>query len=183
MKSSGLIHVYTGEGKGKTTASLGLAVRAAGAGLKVLIVQFFKEDSAESGEKDFFRAEGFEALGVELELRRANCRHPMFTGKRTDTDAVKASVTDAFAMIKERVADGGIGLLICDEILSAINGGWLDLEEVIGFLESKPADLEVVLTGREAPVDLVKIADYVTEMLKIKHPYDTGLPARKGIEF
>ncbi|MBE9529198.1 MAG: cob(I)yrinic acid a,c-diamide adenosyltransferase [Proteobacteria bacterium] len=183
MKSSGLIHIYTGEGKGKTTASLGLALRAAGAGLKVLIVQFFKEDSAESGEKEFFQSDGFDALGVDLELKRANCRHPMFTGKRTDKVAVQASVTDAFALIKERVGAGGIDLLVCDEILSAINGGWLALDEVIEFLETKPVDLEVAFTGRDAPVELQKMADYVTEMLKIKHPYDTGLPARKGIEF
>jgi cob(I)alamin adenosyltransferase len=183
MKSSGLIHIYTGEGKGKTTASLGLALRAAGAGLKVLIVQFFKEDSAESGEKEFFRSDGFDALGVALELKRANCRHPMFTGKRTDKVAVQASVTDAFAFIKERVKAGGIDLLVCDEIFSAINGGWLAIDEVVEFLESKPVDLEVALTGRDAPVEFQKMADYVTEMLKIKHPYDNGLPARRGIDF
>ncbi|MEK6790355.1 MAG: cob(I)yrinic acid a,c-diamide adenosyltransferase [Deltaproteobacteria bacterium] len=178
MKKTGLIHIYTGDGKGKTTASIGLAVRAAGAGLNVLFVQFFKEDGAESGEKDFFRN-----IAGNIELIRSNCRHPFFTGAKTDTEAIKKSLKDTFDLARAKAANGSVGLLVLDEIMAAINGKWLDMAEVIAFLDSRPDTLEVILTGRNAPPALVKMADYVTEMLKIKHPFDAGSVARKGIEY
>ncbi|MFQ5736394.1 MAG: cob(I)yrinic acid a,c-diamide adenosyltransferase [Thermodesulfobacteriota bacterium] len=178
MDRKGLVHIYTGEGKGKTTAAVGLAVRAAGQGLKVLFVQFFKEDKASSGEKEFFRRPG-----SGIELVRSNQRHPMFTGAGTDLGAVKASVLDTFTLATRKASEGGFDLLVLDEVLSAVNGGWIGLDAMTGFLDSRPPGLEVVLTGRNAPAELVQGADYVTEMLKIKHPYDTGTPARRGIEF
>jgi len=174
----GLVHIYTGEGKGKTTASVGLAVRAAGQGFSVLFVQFFKEDSASSGEKEFFRKSG-----SGIELIRSNSRHPMFTGPKTDLPAVKASVVETFSKAREKAAGGGVDLLVLDEVLSAVNGGWISVEEMLEFLDNRPPHLEVVLTGRNAPVELMQGADYVTEMLKIKHPFDAGVQARKGIEF
>ncbi|MBI5236266.1 MAG: cob(I)yrinic acid a,c-diamide adenosyltransferase [Deltaproteobacteria bacterium] len=178
MKKTGLIHIYTGDGKGKTTASIGLAVRAAGSGLNVLFVQFFKEDNAESGEKAFFRN-----IAGNIELIRSNCRHPFFTGAKTDEDAVGKAIKNTFDLVREKTASGNVGLLVLDEIMAAINGNWLDMAEVIGFLDSRPHTLEVVLTGRNAPPAIVKMADYVTEMLKIKHPFDAGGVARKGIEY
>ena len=171
-----LVHIYTGEGKGKTTASIGLAVRAAGAGMKVLFVQFFKEDSAPSGEKEVLKAVG-------VELVRSNCRHPLFTGARTDLEAVRASVVGTYEAAKEKLMSGGYNLVVFDEIMSAINGGWIKIDDILSFLDSRPKDLEVVLTGRNAPVELMQSADYVTEMLKIKHPFDNGVQARKGIEY
>lgn len=180
MKKTGLIHIYTGDGKGKTTASVGLAVRAAGAGLNVLFVQFFKEDGAQSGEKDFFRNI---AGNGNIELMRSNCRHPFFTGAKTDVEAVKKAVVSTFNAAKEKAASGGVGLLVLDEVMAALNGKWLDMVELTGFLDSRPDNLEVVMTGRNAPPELVKMADYVTEMLKIKHPFDAGCAARKGIEY
>ena len=171
-----LVHIYTGEGKGKTTASIGLAVRAAGAGMKVLFVQFFKEDSAPSGEKEVLKAVG-------VDLVRSNCRHPLFTGARTDLEAVRASVVGTFEAAKEKLMQGGYNLAVFDEIMSAINGGWIKIDDILSFLDSRPKDLEVVLTGRNAPVELMQSADYVTEMLKIKHPFDNGVQARKGIEY
>ncbi len=178
MGSVGLVHIYTGDGKGKTTASIGLAVRAAGQGLKVLFVQFFKEDKAASGEKEIFRKH---INGIEL--IRSNVRHPFFTGKETDEDSVRASVKETFESAVKKALDENVDLLVFDEIIGAINGGWLDVGALMSFLAERPANLEVVLTGRNAPVDLVKIADYVTEMLSIKHPFDSGHKARKGIEF
>lgn len=171
-----LVHIYTGEGKGKTTASIGLAVRAAGQGMKVLFVQFFKEDSAPSGEKEVLKAVG-------VDLVRSNCRHPLFTGARTDLEAVRASVVGTYEAAKEKLMQGGWGLVVFDEIMSAINGGWIKTDDILSFLDSRPDDLEVVLTGRNAPVELMQSADYVTEMLKIKHPFDHGVQARKGIEY
>lgn len=172
----GLVHIYTGEGKGKTTAAVGLAARAAGQGVKVFFIQFFKEEKASSGEKESLRR-----LGVDLV--RSDVRHPMFTGGKTDLQAVKASVVGTYEAAKEKLSRGGYGLAVFDEIMSAVNGGWISEDDMLGFLDSRPASLEVVLTGRNAPTELVRIADYVTEMLKIKHPFDHGVQARKGIEF
>ncbi|MBI5827876.1 MAG: cob(I)yrinic acid a,c-diamide adenosyltransferase [Deltaproteobacteria bacterium] len=171
------MHIYTGEGKGKTTAAIGLSVRAAGQGVNVLIVQFFKEDMASSGEKNFF------AGSPSVEILRSNCRHPIFTGKDTDLAGVKRSVVETFERAKKTVMEGSIGLLVLDEAMSAINGGWIGVDEMMDFLDKRPPGLEVVLTGRSAPVELIKAADYVTEMLKIKHPFDEDIAARKGIEF
>ncbi|MBI1912864.1 MAG: cob(I)yrinic acid a,c-diamide adenosyltransferase [Deltaproteobacteria bacterium] len=175
---TGLVHIYTGEGKGKTTSAVGLAARAAGQGFKVLFVQFFKEDSSPSGEKEFFKNSNY-----NIELVRSNCRHPIFTKGNTDLSFVKKSVQDTYELARKKANEGGVDLLVLDEIMSAINGGWIAESDLIDFLNNRPPHLEVVLTGRNAPFELVKIADYVTEMLKIKHPYDHGTPARKGIEF
>jgi len=177
MRKNGLVHIYTGEGKGKTTAAIGLSVRAAGQGIKVLLVQFFKEDRVSSGEKIFF------AGSPGIEVLRSNRRHPVFTGKNTDPAGVKRSVMETFERAKETAMEGSIGLLVLDEIMSAINGAWIGADDIIEFLDKRPDGLEVVLTGRNAPVELIKTADYVTEMLKIKHPFDNGIAARKGIEF
>lgn len=173
MEKTGRIHIYTGDGKGKTTASVGLAVRAVGQGLKVLFVQFFKEDSASSGEKEILRK-----LGVELV--RSNCRHPIFT-KNADVEKVKRAIEDTYMLAKEK--SQGCDLLVLDEVMSCVNGGWIESEDLMTFLKDRPPHLEVVLTGRDAPVELQQVSDYVTEMLKIKHPFDAGVKARKGIEF
>ena len=175
--SKGLIHIYTGEGKGKTTASVGLVVRAAGQGLKVLFVQFFKLDDASSGEKEILK----KLPGIEL--LRSNVRHPIFTKEKTNKELLKQSIGETFETVKKKIASDGINLLVLDEINSVISGGWLAINDMVNFLKNKPEGLEVVLTGRDAPVELVKMADYVTEMLKIKHPFDSDVKARKGIEY
>ncbi|MFQ5586417.1 MAG: cob(I)yrinic acid a,c-diamide adenosyltransferase [Thermodesulfobacteriota bacterium] len=176
--NKGLIHIYTGKGKGKTTAAIGLAVRAAGHGKRVLFVQFFKEDDVQSGEKEIFRNHI-----SQIELIRSNVKHPMFTTERTDEAALRASIEDTFKTVRERVGEGGIDLLVLDEMNSVLCGGWIPVEEMEEFLRGRPEGLEVVLTGREAPVELVRMADYVTEMLKIKHPFDSGVKARRGVEY
>lgn len=184
MKKKGLIHIYTGDGKGKTSAALGLAMRAAGSGKKVFFVQFFKEDAAPSGEKAFLGG-----IKSTIEMLRSNCRHPIFTRSKTDAESVtdlqkvQSSVSGTFAEVKRRVAEGAVDLLVLDEVMAAVNGGWLNVKELLDFLETRPAHIEVVLTGRNAPMELVKAADYVTEMLKIKHPFDNGVGAREGIEY
>ncbi|MFQ5480282.1 MAG: cob(I)yrinic acid a,c-diamide adenosyltransferase [Thermodesulfobacteriota bacterium] len=175
----GLIHIYTGDGKGKTTAATGLAVRAAGFGLKVLFVQFFKEDEAPSGEKSFFTDLARDTVTV----LRSNCRHPFFTGDKTDEGAVNEAIRRTFDKVRESVEEGGPDLLVLDEIMAVLRGGWIPLPEFIDFIESRPAGLEVALTGRDAPSELVAISDYVTEMLKIKHPFDEGVKARKGFDY
>jgi len=175
----GLIHIYTGDGKGKTTAATGLAVRAAGQGLKVLFVQFFKEDDAPSGEKSFFN----EFAHDRVTVLRSNCKHPFFTGDKTDDDGVAESIKKTFESVKASIAEGGIDLLVLDEIMAVLTGGWIPLGEFLDFIEARPLGLEVALTGRDAPSELVSISDYVTEMLKIKHPFDEGITARRGFDF
>lgn len=172
----GLVHIYTGEGKSKTTAAIGLSVRAAGSGLKVLFVQFFKPGADASGESVILS-------GAGVEMKHSDARHPHFTGETADSDKVKNSVGELFGYARERVMGGAFDLLVLDEAMAAVNGGWLGLEEMLNFLDERPPGLEVVLTGRNAPMELVRRADYVTEMLKIKHPFDRGIKARRGVEF
>jgi len=173
----GLIHIYTGEGKGKTTASIGLAIRAAGQGLTVLLVQFFKSDKDSSGELNIIR----ERI-PEIEMIRMNERHPLFK-KEERPGKIKDSVEETFREAVDKALHGDYDLLVMDEIHSAVAGNWLAVEEVIGFLKHKPEKLEVVMTGRKAHDRLVEMADYVTEMNMQKHPYEKGVTARKGIEY
>lgn len=174
----GLIHVYTGEGKGKTTSSIGLAVRAAGQGFKVCIVQFLKGGSRGSGEFKLITRRI-----PEIEFISSGMSHPMFLKKKPARSELEAAAAEIFELCKEKVQREEIDLLILEEINNVVAQNWLPLDELIGFLQTKPAGMEVVLTGRDAPARLQSVADYVTEMLKIKHPYDEGFVARRGIEY
>ncbi len=174
----GLVHIYTGDGKGKTCCALGLVLRAVGWGWKVLFVQFFKRESDPSGEKNTIRT-----YLKDVELIRGDQKHPVFQKGRADERAVRECVNALFTEAKRRLKQKEFHMVVLDEVMSAINGGYLGLEDVIEFVEKRPPSLEVILTGRDAPPELVKRADYVTEMLKIKHPFDEGIKARKGVEF
>lgn len=174
----GLVHVYTGEGKGKTTTSIGLAVRAAGQGFKVCIIQFLKGSSRGSGE---FRL--ISERVPEIDFIQSELSHPMFLKKKPTTAQLEEEASKIFEICREKASSGKYDLLILDEINNVVAENWLAWEEVADFLEKKPEALEVVLTGRDAHPKLQGIADYVTEMLKIKHPYDEGYVARRGIEY
>lgn len=171
---SGLIHLYCGDGKGKTTAALGLALRAAGAGKQVGFTQFFKDGS--SSEMEPLAAlpgvRVFHADTVRGFYR--NMTPPQREQAGKDYTALFRQVTQA-----AQEAD----LLILDEIVSACNRGVVPEKLVTDFLREKPARLEVVLTGRNPSAALLKLADYITEMRKLRHPFDRGIGARKGIEF
>lgn len=172
----GLMHIYTGEGKGKTTAAVGLGVRAAGAGKTVLFAQFLKDGSSSE-------------IAVLNEIENINTRHcETVTGwvkDMTEEERAKAKadyarfLSDLFAEAEAEDAD----LLILDEILAAVNCGFIEERELLSFLEKRPAKLEVVLTGRSPSPDICLRADYITEMKKLKHPYDRGIRARRGIEY
>ena len=170
----GLIHLYCGDGKGKTTAALGLALRAAGAGKQVVFTQFFKDGS--SSEIEPLAAlpgvRVFHADTVRGFYRNMTPSQREQAGK--DYTALFRQVTQA-----AREAD----LLILDEIVSACNRGVVPEKLVTDFLREKPARLEVVLTGRNPSAALLELADYITEMRKLRHPFDRGIGARKGIEF
>lgn len=170
----GLIHVYCGDGKGKTTAAIGLAVRAAGAGKRVVFTQFFKDGS--SSEIKVLQ-------GVE-NIQILHCNTVRGFWKRM-TDAQKARASADYTQLLSDVARLAMDadLLVLDEIVSACNHGTIAEVAVTDFLRSKPEKLEVVLTGRDPSECLLRLADYVTQMQKIKHPYDRGIGARKGIEF
>lgn len=175
-----LVHIYTGDGKGKTSAALGLTLRAAGWGWRVLFVQFFKVEEDPSGEKELIR----ERI-KEVELLRAEQRHPIFQQSPVSEELIGGSVRRLFEKTVRRIEEGtDFKMVVLDEVMSAINGGYLKVEKVLELIDRLCAQgVEVVLTGRNAPVELVKRADYVTEMLKIKHPFDEGIKARKGVEY
>lgn len=172
--SRGLIHLYFGEGKGKTTAAVGLAVRAAGNGNKVLVAQFLK--GRPSGELAVL--EGLPGVSVLRGKPLAKFSWEMSGEEKAD---VRRSHDAMLASIIERA--GELELLVLDEALGACRTGLLDEEALLRFLRGKPEGLEVVLTGRDPSEEMLDIADYATEMKKIKHPYDQGIGARKGVEF
>ena len=171
---AGLIHLYCGDGKGKTTAAVGLAVRASGAGKQVIFTQFFK-DGASSEVAALKSLPGIRTLHAQTVKG--------FYRSMTPEQRVKAreDYTALFRQVTAAARDAD--LLILDEIVSACNRGVVPETLVTDFLRQKPFRLEVVLTGRNPSPALTALADYITEMRKLRHPYDRGTAARKGIEF
>lgn len=172
----GLVHIYTGNGKGKTTASVGLGIRACGRGLKVLMVQFLK--GSETGELITIKKlePGFILhRGTELKKFTWNMNEEEKQQTRREQQAL-------FGYAVKEAGTGNWDLMILDEILGAISSGMMELEAVTEFVKNKPETMELVLTGRNAPPGLIELADYVSEINAVKHPMDKGIPARKGIE-
>ncbi|MEY8356336.1 cob(I)yrinic acid a,c-diamide adenosyltransferase [Lachnospiraceae bacterium 54-53] len=174
MKSC--IHIYCGDGKGKTTAAVGLAVRAAGCRKKVLITRFLKTDH--SGE--------VRALGKLPEIKVTPCEQSFgfFSGMSDEIKReAKAYYSELLETTLKQAADGDYDLLVLDEIMAVCNYGLVEEKRVLEFLAARPEGLEVVLTGRDPSAELVETADYVSEIKKVKHPFDRGMKARQGIEF
>ena len=171
---AGLIHLYCGDGKGKSPAAAGLALRAAGAGKRVLFLQFFKDGS--SSEISLLK----QLPGVEVLI----CpRH--FGRFRNMSEEQKAEAREAYGALFEEACRKAQekDLLVLDEAVSACGHGVIPEEKLLAFLRDKPEELEVVLTGREPSEGLYAAADYITRMEKLRHPFDVGIPARLGIEF
>jgi len=174
---SGLIHIYTGDGKGKTTAAIGLGIRACGRGMKVLMVQFLK--GMETGEVFLLKK-----LEPDFILYRGQ-QLPKFTwnmNKEEKEEAAKVQ-KNIFEYAQKAALSREVDLLILDEIMAAVNTGFLDKEIVLGFIRNKPRDLELVLTGRNPSEAFIKEANYVSEIHSIKHPMNEGVAGRKGIEY
>jgi cob(I)alamin adenosyltransferase len=176
MKQKGLIQVYTGDGKGKTTAAVGMAVRAIGQGLKIIFIQFFKDP------KRF----GYGETKVLKKLPHCQVfnfapKHPHFF--RVSPEEIKKELNIGMKLIEEIFIKKNCDLLILDEIIIALRDSFLKEEELLKLLKKKPNNMEVILTGRGAPKRLIESADLVSEVKKIKHPYDRGMKGRKGIEF
>ena len=174
----GLIHIYTGAGKGKTTAAIGLGIRAYGQGLKVLMVQFLKGWT--TGEMKVI-----ESLGPRFQLFQYNKENDKFTWGMTDDEmkGIKGEMRIGLNYTIEAVMSGEWDLIIMDEVMVTVNCGFLTLEEVVEIVENKPLKLELVLTGRDAPLKLIELADYVSEITPRKHPMEKGIKAREGIEY
>lgn len=171
-----MIHVYCGDGKGKTTAAAGLAVRAAGSNMKVLFVQFLKTEL--SGERKVLSGlENVTLTGCPDEMK--------FTFDMTDAERQQAAAL--FRGIFERSAATALSerydMIVLDEVFDVINEGMLAEAEVFEFITNAPVSIEIVMTGHNPAQRFLDAADYVTEMKKIKHPYDRGLSGRIGIEF
>lgn len=205
MLKKGYVHVYTGEGKGKTTAAFGLTLRAIGQGLKVFIVQFMK-GGAYTGEfisaKNFLPNLRIAQFGrpclkqqKQIKLKNFETDNPHFDFIREEIDCgecrycflndeiQKDYVEQAFEKAYEVINSGKYDLVVLDEINSAVSLTFLDLEKVLNLLKNKPETVEVILTGRNAPPELILLADLVTEMKMQKHYYNSGTSARKGIEY
>jgi cob(I)alamin adenosyltransferase len=171
----GLVHVYCGEGKGKTTAAIGLGMRASGRGKKVLLVRFLKTN--DSGELvSIAQVKGFEILD----------REPVkgFVDRMTDEERAHTALAERhlFETAVDRVQNGGYSLLILDEAIGAMGYGMLPVCRVLEFLSQRPSGLEVVLTGRNPPQELLAVADYISEIKCVRHPFQCGIAARIGIE-
>ncbi len=171
MTRRGLIIVHTGDGKGKTTAAIGLAVRAFGAGLNVLILQFIK-GGRRSGELEALKILGVEVRQLGLGFTR--------TGDITEH---KAAAQRALELARAEILSGAWDLIILDEINYAVKFGLLDVEEILQLIKIRPPELHLVFTGRDALPELIDAADLVTEMKLIKHPFQIGIAAQEGIEF
>lgn len=171
----GLLHIYCGDGKGKTTACIGLAVRAAGRGFKVLFVQFLK--SRTTGELKSF--ELFENIEV---MRGKETTKFTFQMNAEEKQVVLHEHEELFSLVLDKLNNEKIDLLVLDEVIGACNARVFSIERLIAFLQGKPAGLEVVLSGRNPRKELIELADYVSEVKMIKHPLKKGIPARDGIE-
>lgn len=171
----GYVQVYTGDGKGKTTASLGLLVRASGYGHRSCMVSFLKGDP-NYGELRFMR-EHMPLVDYHLAGRMS------FVDPKAPAPEDVAIAREGFATARAAVMSGDYHVVVCDELNVAVNLGLVDVDDVIALCDDKPEHVEIVFTGRDAHERLVERADLVTEMRQVKHFYEAGIPARRGIEF
>lgn len=168
----GLVHVYTGEGKGKTSTGMGLVVRALGRGLKVKIIQLFKRNT---GEQFFFNDKNIDYVQFQP-------LHPFF--KKYDENELEDLKKNFLSFWKDAISDmKNYDVILIDEVGPGINWKVIDENLIIDLIDKKPKNTEIILTGRDFPASIKDKADYVSEIKKIKHPYDKGTLAREGIEY
>jgi cob(I)alamin adenosyltransferase len=180
MLKTGLVQIYTGDGKGKTTAAFGLALRAAGQGNKVLIYQFLKPPSLDIGERFALQ------LGA-VRIRVEALDVPWDTAKSLNDEkavaTMRTAITEALSRLAETAEKRFYDCLILDEIVFCLSKGLASLQDIKNIIHRRDPAVEVVLTGRGATRELMALADLVTEMRNVKHPFDKGMPARRGIDF
>lgn len=169
----GLLMINTGDGKGKTTAALGLLLRAWGWDLRVVMFQFIKDTRLATGE---LRA----ARKLDLDIRPLGTG---FTWKTKDKAQAENMALEQWRRCQEAMLSGQFDMIIMDEISHALNNAWIPLSQVVDTIQRRPPELHLLLTGRNMPAQLIEIADLVTEMKEIKHHYHSGIKAQKGIEY
>jgi cob(I)alamin adenosyltransferase len=173
VRAPSLVLVNTGDGKGKSTAAFGTVMRAVARGWKVAVVQFLKSGDWMVGEEKVARQLGVDwwALGDG------------FTWDSKDMEQSEAVAREAWRTAQAKIASGEYELVVLDEITYPMNWGWIDTADVVAALRGRPSNVSVILTGRDAPAELIEVADTVTEMTKVKHAYDRGVMARRGIDY
>jgi cob(I)alamin adenosyltransferase len=174
---NGLVVIYTGKGKGKTTAALGIVLRAVGHGFKVLMIQFIK------GEWYYGELSSSKRLIPEFEMIAAGKGFIGILDDDHDIGEHRKSAEDAFILAKERILSKKYDIIILDEINYAINLKLLSTNQVLELIKIRPKQTSIVLTGNYAPNEIIKVADLVTEMNEIKHPYQQGIKAKRGIDY
>jgi len=173
VREPSLLLVNTGEGKGKSTAAFGTAMRAVARGWKVGVVQFLKSGEWHVGEETIGKQLGIDwwALGDG------------FTWDSDDIEESEAIARKAWAVAKEKIESGEYDLVVLDEVTYPVNWGWIALEDLLAVVSARPENVNLILTGRDAPDELIVVADTVTEMVNVKHAFDRGVMARRGIDY
>jgi cob(I)alamin adenosyltransferase len=184
--SKGLVIVYTGEGKGKTTAAFGLALRAVGRGWKVLMIQYTKMGEWPAGEP-MGEIAGARRLEPDFKVVSTGIGFVNILGDPYTFEEHRAAAQKGLDLAREAIRSGEWDLIILDEILGAVSQGQVELEQVLELVAARPHTLDLCLTGHDAERrfidELLAVADLATEMVKLKHPFDTGRQARKGIDY
>ena len=177
MGEDGLVIVYTGNGKGKTTAALGMALRAVGYNHKICMIQFIK------GSWPYGEMESAKRLKPELELIIVGKGFVGIIDDKSPREDHEKIAQEAIKISKEKIQSGNYNIVILDEVNYAINLSLVDVNDVLNLIKSKPENLNLVLTGNHAKKEIIDVADLVTEMKEIKHPFKSGIKAKKGIDF
>ena len=172
-KLRGMVIVNTGDGKGKSSSAFGVMLRAVARGWKVVVVQFIKSEKWKTGERKMA-----DQLGVDWIVGGDG-----FTWESDDMDATTKAAQDAWARAADLIASGEYDLVILDEATYPVTFGWIDAEDVVAAISARPSHVNVLITGRDADPRLIEVADTVTEMRKVKHAFDEGIAARKGLDF
>jgi cob(I)alamin adenosyltransferase len=168
-----LVIVLTGQGKGKTTAALGVVLRAWGRGMKAVVLQFVKARTSNYGEN-----RAAKKLGIEMIPLGEG-----FTWLSKDIEKDKATARECWEVARQKIGSGQYDIVVLDEITYPMSYGWITVEEVVDALRQRPQGLHVIITGRDAPQELIDFADLVTEMREVKHPYEKGFKAQAGVDF
>jgi len=173
VRAASIVVVNTGDGKGKSSSAFGVMGRAWARGWRVCVVQFMKSGGWNVGERKLA-----DHLGIEWHTLGDG-----FTWESTDLDVTAATAVHAWAISKEKLASGRYDMVILDELTYPVSFGWVDVADVVAAITSRAPTTNVVITGRDAAAEIIEVADTVTEMRKIKHAFDRGIRAKKGIEY
>ncbi|MDE1725761.1 MAG: cob(I)yrinic acid a,c-diamide adenosyltransferase [Thaumarchaeota archaeon] len=177
MEKDGLVIVYTGKGKGKTTAALGMALRAVGYDYKICMIQFIK------GSWHYGEMTSSKRLEPEFELTAVGKGFVGIMDDKSPIEDHKKIADEALTIAKEKIDSKKYDIIILDEINYAVNLGLVKLDDVLNLIKTKPSNVNLVLTGNHVKDEIIEIADLVTEMREIKHPFKSGIRAKKGIDF